>query len=91
MDLLTLLVRWPFLPLRGFLRLAQLLADQAEQELHDPSAVRRQLEESAEARDAGQLTDSELSEVEYQAVGRLISPEPPAATTTAEPRSGKER
>jgi gas vesicle protein GvpG len=90
-DLLTLLVRWPFLPLRGFLRLAQLLADQAEQELRDPSAVRRQLEEVAEARDAGLLTDSELSEVEYQAVGRLISQQPPAATTATDPRSGKEK
>lgn len=91
MDLFTLLVRWPFLPLRGFLRLAQLLADQAEQELRDPSAVRRQLEESAEARDAGRLTDSEVSEVEYEAVGRLISQQPPAAPTTAESRSGKEK
>lgn len=91
MDLLTLLVRWPFLPLRGFLRLAELLADQAEQELRDPSAVRRQLEESAEAREAGQLTDSEVSEVEYQAVGRLISQEPPTATATAGPQSGKEK
>jgi hypothetical protein len=90
-DLLTLLVRWPFLPLRGFLRLAQMLADQAEQEFCDPSAVRRQLEEVAEARDAGLLTDSELSEVEYQAVGRLISQQPPAATTAAQPRRGTER
>jgi gas vesicle protein GvpG len=88
-DLLTLLLRWPFLPLRGFLKLAQLLADQAEQELHDPSAVRRQLEESAEAEDAGLLSDSELSQVEYEAVGRLISQQPPAATSAARPRRGE--
>jgi gas vesicle protein GvpG len=81
-DPLTLLLRWPFLPLRGFLKLAQLLADQAEQELRDPSAVRRQLEESATAADAGLLSDSELSQVEYQAVGRLIAQESPAATGT---------
>jgi hypothetical protein len=71
-DLLTLLFRLPILPLRGFIRLAEILQEQAEQEMHDPSAVKRQLEEVEEAKAAGRLTDDEVSQVEYEAVGRLV-------------------
>jgi len=71
-DVLTLLFRWPLLPMRGLIRLAELLRDQADRELHDPAAVQRQLQEAAEARDAGLLTDEELSQIENEAVGRLL-------------------
>jgi Gas vesicle protein G len=80
-DLLTLLFRLPFMPLRGFIRLAQVLQEQAEQELHDPSAVERQLRDAEEARDAGRLSDDEVSQVEYEAVGRLIQQQPGGAPT----------
>jgi hypothetical protein len=73
MDPLTLLFRLPFMPLRGFIRLGEVLQDQAEQELRDPASVRRQLEEAQEARAAGEMSDSELADVEGQAVGRLLS------------------
>jgi hypothetical protein len=87
-DLLTLLFRLPFLPVRGLIRLAQLLQEQAEQELHDPAAVKRQLEEAEEAAQRGRLSDEELTEIEYESVGRLIEPE---GAPTSVPRSGEER
>ena len=71
-GLLTLMTPSPILPLRGLIRLAEILRDQAAQELHDPSAVRRQLEEAAEAADSGLLSDEEVSRVQAEAVGRLI-------------------
>jgi len=73
-EMLTVLFRWPLLPVRGLIGLAQLLRDQAEREFHDPAAVRRLLEEAAGARDSGELSDEEVSRLEHQAVSRLIRP-----------------
>lgn len=72
MGLLKLIFGWPVLPVRGFIGLAEILREEAERELHDPSAVRRQLEEAASAEAAGVVSEDELSRVEYEAVGRLI-------------------
>jgi hypothetical protein len=77
MGLLSLPVRLPLMPLRGVLWLGETLRDQAERELHDPAAVRRELEEAeAEAR-AGNLSLDELSRVQADATARLTGP--PAA------------
>jgi hypothetical protein len=82
MGLLTLLFRLPLMPLRGFVRLGEILHDQAEQELRDPASVRRQLEEAQEARVSGEMSDADVAEVEGQAVGRLLSS--PARDTGAQ-------
>jgi Gas vesicle protein G len=72
MNLFTLLFRLPLMPLRGFLWLGETLRDEAERELHDPAAVRRELEEAeAEAR-AGYLSEDELSRVQVDATARMI-------------------
>lgn len=76
MGLLTLPFRLPVLPVKAFLRLADLLREQADQELHDPAAVRHKLEEAAEARDSGAASDEEVSRIESEAVGRLVEPAP---------------
>jgi hypothetical protein len=72
MNLLTLLFRLPFLPLQGIIQLAELLRDQAEQELHDPAAVRRQLEELERAEQAGELSEEDAAAAEQQAISRVI-------------------
>jgi Gas vesicle protein G len=71
-DMLTLLLRLPFLPIEGVVRLAGLIEDQAEREFHDPAAVRRELEAAADARAAGTISDAELAEIERQATARLV-------------------
>jgi Gas vesicle protein G len=74
MDLFTLLFRLPLMPLRGFLWLAETLHEEAERELHDPAAVRRELEAAeAEAR-AGHLSQDELSRVQVNATARMLGP-----------------
>jgi hypothetical protein len=89
MGLLKVVFGWPVLPVRGFIGLAEILREEAERELHDPSAVRHQLEEAASAEAAGEMSDDELSRVEYEAVGRLIGQR--ADVPPAEDRkSGKE-
>ena len=84
MDLLTLIFRLPIMPLRGFVRLAAVLHEQAERELRDPASVRRQLEEAEEAHVSGEMSDADLAHVEGQAVGRLLSsPATPSPRTRA--------
>jgi gas vesicle protein GvpG len=84
MDLLTLLFRLPFMPLRSFIRLAEVLHEQAERELRNPASVRRQLEEAQEAHVAGEMSDADLADVQGQAVGRLLSsPAKPSPRTRA--------
>lgn len=73
MELLTLLFRLPLMPLRGFVQLGQILHEQAEQELRNPAAVRRQIEEAQEARVSGVMSDEDVAQVEGEAVARLLA------------------
>jgi hypothetical protein len=82
MELLTLLFRLPLMPLRSFIRLGEVLQEQAERELRDPASVRRQLEQAQEAHESGEISDADLADVEGQAVDRLVtSPAKPSART----------
>ena len=83
MGVLTLLFQLPFLPVQGVIRLGQLIEEQAEQELHDPASVRRQLEEAEQAHSAGEMSSEDVARAEAQAVGRLIQP---AGTGAAQSR-----
>jgi Gas vesicle protein G len=77
MNLLTLLFRLPLMPLQGLIQLAELLRDQAEQELHDPAAVRHQLEELERSVQAGELSAEDIAAAERSAVGRVVDSAPP--------------
>lgn len=74
MDLLTLLLRLPFMPLGGVLHVAEIIAEEAERQLRDPARVRRELEEAQRLRDAGEITDEELARFEDEATARLLRP-----------------
>ncbi|MEV7010287.1 gas vesicle protein GvpG [Streptosporangium sp. NPDC051022] len=68
MDLLDLTFGLPFLPIRGLIRLAELIQEQVEIETRSPAAVRRQLEELEEAKLSGEITEEE----EAEAVSRIL-------------------
>jgi Gas vesicle protein G len=72
MGLLTLLPRLPFLPIQMVIRLAELIQDETERELHDPARVRRELEDAERQRAIGGISEDELSQIEYAATGRLL-------------------
>jgi cytochrome c-type biogenesis protein CcmH/NrfG len=72
MNPLTLIFRLPLLPLRGLIQLAELIRDEADQELHDPARVRRQLEQIEEARARGEISDEEVAQAEREAISRLV-------------------
>jgi gas vesicle protein GvpG len=80
MGLLTLPLRLPFLPVTGVIRLAELIGNEAERQLHDPARIRRELEEAQRRRDAGEISDEELARFEEQATSLLVSPTMTAPT-----------
>jgi hypothetical protein len=73
MGLVTGLLTLPLAPVRGVVWLAERIRDQAEQELYDPAAIRRQLAQVDEARAAGELSEDEAAELQDELLGRLTS------------------
>ncbi len=71
MGLLTMPFRLPWLPVRGVVRLAELIADEAERTYNDPATVRRELERIEEARAAHEITDEEAAQLQNEVVARL--------------------
>ncbi|MGW4794128.1 gas vesicle protein GvpG [Nonomuraea sp. NPDC004297] len=59
MGLISLVLCWPVAPLRGVIRLGELIQDEVERELHDPKAVRHRLEDIEAARAAGLMSEEE--------------------------------
>ncbi|MEV0617226.1 gas vesicle protein GvpG [Nonomuraea sp. NPDC050404] len=59
MGLVSTIFTWPMLPVKGLIRLAEMIQEQAERELHNPAAVRRRLEAIEEARQAGEISEEE--------------------------------
>jgi gas vesicle protein GvpG len=59
MGLVSAILTLPLAPVRMVIRLAELIQEQADRELHDPAAVRRRLEAIQEARESGQITEEE--------------------------------
>lgn len=76
MGLVTGLFTWPLAPLRGVIWVGERLQEQAEQELDDPSAIRRRLREVQAARDAGTISDQEAADQEAEILGRLWESRP---------------
>jgi hypothetical protein len=70
---LGLILGLPLAPLRGLIRLAELLQEQAEQELRSPAAVRRRLEELAEARASGEISEEEEAAATERILGEMIA------------------
>jgi hypothetical protein len=72
MEMFSLLMRLPFLPVTGVIHLAEIIADEADRQLHDPTRIRRELEEAQRQRDAGEISDEELAEFQAQAISILV-------------------
>lgn len=68
MSLLTLPFKLPLLPLKGVLRLAELIEEEAQRQLTDPARLRRQLENIEEARQVGEISDEEAAELQGEVV-----------------------
>jgi hypothetical protein len=74
MGLITGLLGLPFAPLRGTVWVAEQVAEEADRRLSDPAVIRRQLEEVAEARRTGRMSEKDAERAERELVGRLTRP-----------------
>ncbi|WP_172650887.1 gas vesicle protein GvpG [Rhodococcus opacus] len=71
MGLLSFIVTLPIQPVKGVISLAELIQRQVEEEIHNPAAIRRGLEELDEARAAGKITADEEERAQQALIDRL--------------------
>ncbi|PRX68261.1 gas vesicle protein GvpG [Nonomuraea fuscirosea] len=69
MGLISGIFTWPLtLPVRGLIRLAELIQEQVERETRNPATVRRKLEEIEAMRAAGEISEED----ERQAIEQVL-------------------
>jgi hypothetical protein len=73
MNPFSLILGLPTLPARGVIKLGEVIQQQAERELHDPSSIRHMLEEAEDEKRRGRLSEADEARVEQQALDRAIS------------------
>jgi hypothetical protein len=71
MGLITGLVTLPLAPVRGVVWLAEVLQEQAEQQLYDPGRIAAEMQDISDAVAAGQMSEQEAAEREEELVRRL--------------------
>lgn len=71
MGLLTEVLLLPLAPVRGVVWLAEQVQQQAESQYYDPQRIVRLLEEIADARDAGEISEEEAARQEEELVSLL--------------------
>lgn len=72
MDLLTLVFKLPLLPVQGTIRLAEVIQDEAERQLHDPTRIRRELDEVQRKEEAGEISTEEMAEAEDKLANTMV-------------------
>jgi small-conductance mechanosensitive channel len=96
MNPLMLVLRLPILPAEGVIRLgeaiesevirlAEVIEEEAQRELHDPARIRRELEEAQRRRDAGEISEEELTDIQDQLTQAMVTV--PAQPSAARPDS----
>jgi hypothetical protein len=60
----------PLLPLKGVVRLAQVIEEEAEREMSDPARVRRELEETESRQASGEISEDEAAEMQEKTVAQ---------------------
>jgi hypothetical protein len=83
-----LLLRLPFLPVLGVIKLGELLQEEAERRLHDPSRIRHELDEAERRYEAGEISGEELAHIQDELTGTLVTEvAPPSGPETSDDRS----
>jgi hypothetical protein len=67
MNLITFLLRLPWFPVQGFVKLASVIKDEAEREMANPATIRRDLEHAERARASGEISDEQAAEYQNAA------------------------
>jgi polyhydroxyalkanoate synthesis regulator phasin len=70
-DLISLTLGLPLAPFRGLVALMELLRDEAERQLYDPSELRKQAEEIDSLVESGQISPAEGEQLQEQMLERV--------------------
>lgn len=73
MGLISWTLGLPLQPLRGLIKLGEVLQEQVDRELHDPTTAQRQLEDVAQARASGRMSEEEEQQRQQQILDRMIA------------------
>jgi hypothetical protein len=76
MGLFTEIFLLPLAPVRGVIKLGEVIQRQAEQELNNPARTRAQLEELEEKRDRGEISPEDEREAQKAILETKIAPKP---------------
>ncbi|SEL01455.1 gas vesicle protein GvpG [Rhodococcus maanshanensis] len=87
MGLISAVLGAPLAPIRGVIRLGELIQEQVEQQLHDPAEARRELEAIDAEADAGELSIDERREAEQRVLNRVTGQPADPDPQTAKPGS----
>jgi cytochrome c-type biogenesis protein CcmH/NrfG len=71
-GLISSILTLPFLPVKGVIKLGEVIQQQVEQEMTSPMAIRARLEELERQRQAGLISEEEEAEAQQEILGRLI-------------------
>jgi hypothetical protein len=89
MGLIGLVFGLPLAPFRGLIRLGELIQEQVDREMADPTLIRRKLEEIENARAAGLISEEEERRTTERVLQRMSGR--PVATPAVAPEAGGER
>ena len=88
MGLLTTPFRLPFLPVRGVIKLAELIQEEAERQLRDPARIRRDLDEAQRRYEAGEISEEEFIQIQDELASTLVTEvAPPSVPGASQDRS----
>lgn len=73
MGLLSLLFGLPLAPVRGVIKLGELVQRQVDEELTHPASVRRELEELDRERAEGELSEEEEAAAQQRVLRRMTA------------------
>jgi hypothetical protein len=79
MNLVSMILGLPLAPLRGVVAVSRILQEQAERELYDPARLRRQIEETDAAVEAGEITEEEAERKQEETLAAVTAPDETAA------------
>jgi hypothetical protein len=94
MGFFTEILLLPLAPVRGVVKLAEVIQQRVDQELNNPARTRRQLEELDEKRARGEISPKEEREAQQAILETKIAPKPikeqldPAENQAGEHSSG---
>lgn len=84
MGLVTLVLGLPVAPVRGVIKLSELIQERVDQEMYAASSAREDLEAAEEARAAGEISPDEEAEVQQEVLDRMTGPDTPETPDTEE-------